>query len=192
MGIKGSTNRQRIIDAADNLFYQRGYNQTSFSDISDITGIPRGNFYYYFKTKQDILGAVVDSRQAQIRHTLDECESQSDDAQQRLIYFIEMLLRNKDMVVQSGCPVGTLCSELAKDDLEDLHVKSVVVFDVFREWLAGQFFKLGYQDNADEKSLDLLARMQGITVIANVYHDKKFLHRAVEELKAQMSNLLKS
>lgn len=51
MGRKGENNRQRIIDAAENLFYRRGYNQTSFQDISDATDIPRGNFYYYYKTK---------------------------------------------------------------------------------------------------------------------------------------------
>ena len=55
MGTKGENNRARIIEAADELFYKRGYNQTSFSDIADITGIPRGNFYYYFKTKEGIL-----------------------------------------------------------------------------------------------------------------------------------------
>ena len=49
MGTKGENNRTRIIEAADQLFYKHGYNQTSFSDIADITGIPRGNFYYYFK-----------------------------------------------------------------------------------------------------------------------------------------------
>ena len=66
MGSKGESNRQRIIDAADALFYQRGYNQTSFQDISDETGIPRGNFYYYFKTKDEILSAVVATRAADI------------------------------------------------------------------------------------------------------------------------------
>ena len=41
MGTKGEGNRQRIIEAADGLFYRRGYNQTSFQDISEATGIPR-------------------------------------------------------------------------------------------------------------------------------------------------------
>ena len=58
MGTKGEGNRQRIVDAADSLFYRRGYNQTSFQDISDATGIRRGNFYYYFKTKYEILESV--------------------------------------------------------------------------------------------------------------------------------------
>ena len=74
MGTKGDNNRTRIIEAADQLFYQRGYNQTSFSDIADITGIPRGNFYYYFKTKDEILAAVVDARVAQYQEALTDCD----------------------------------------------------------------------------------------------------------------------
>ena len=80
MGTKGEGNRQRIIEAADSLFYRRGYNQTSFQDISDATGIPRGNFYYYFKTKDDILNAVVDTRIAELTVMLNNCESATDDA----------------------------------------------------------------------------------------------------------------
>ncbi|MDH5192012.1 MAG: TetR/AcrR family transcriptional regulator, partial [Gammaproteobacteria bacterium] len=55
MGAKGEANRQHIVDVADNLFYQKGYNQTSFTDIAEASEIPRGNFYYYFKTKDEIL-----------------------------------------------------------------------------------------------------------------------------------------
>ena len=45
MGNKGEALRQRIIVAADELFYQQGYENTSFSDIADMIGISRGNFY---------------------------------------------------------------------------------------------------------------------------------------------------
>ena len=85
MGTKGSVNRQRIVDAADHLFYSRGYNQTSFSDISDETGIPRGNFYYYFKTKEDILAAVVETRLSGLRKMLQACEAASSDPKDRLL-----------------------------------------------------------------------------------------------------------
>ena len=91
MGTKGEGNRQRIIEAADSLFYRRGYNQTSFQDISDATGIPRGNFYYYFKTKDDILNAVVDTRIAELTVMLNNCESATDDARERLLLFSNML-----------------------------------------------------------------------------------------------------
>jgi len=75
MGNKGDNNRQRIVEAADQLFYTRGYNQTSFRDISLNTGIPRGNFYYYFKTKDDILNAVIESRVKFYSGMLAQCES---------------------------------------------------------------------------------------------------------------------
>ena len=57
-GAEPST-RDRIVEAADALFYQRGFERTSFADIADSVRLSRGNFYYHFKTKDDILDAVI-------------------------------------------------------------------------------------------------------------------------------------
>ena len=82
MGTKGSVNKQKIVQAADRLFYTRGYNQTSFSDISDETGIPRGNFYYYFKTKEDILSAVVEERVEALETIMTDNEREGTNHEQ--------------------------------------------------------------------------------------------------------------
>ena len=95
MGTKGDGNRQRIVDAADNLFYRRGYNQTSFQDISEATGIPRGNFYYYFKTKDEILDAVLNTRVEQLTGILNRCENQTQNGTERLLLFSNMLEKNR-------------------------------------------------------------------------------------------------
>jgi TetR/AcrR family transcriptional repressor of nem operon len=181
MGTKGEGNRQRIIDAADNLFYRRGYNQTSFQDISDATGIPRGNFYYYFKTKDEILDAVVNSRVADLTIMLNQCESETDDARERLLAFSNMLEFKRDDVVQSGCPFGSLSSELAKGDAE-LHEISRQAFVVLRDWLKRQFKSLGLE-NADNLAMDLLAKMQGTTVLACAFKDAGFIERSHQEIK---------
>jgi len=181
MGTKGEGNRQRIIDAADNLFYRRGYNQTSFQDISDATGIPRGNFYYYFKTKDEILSAVVNSRVAGLSILLNQCESETDDARKRLLLFSDMLDHRRDDVIQSGCPIGSLSSELAKDDTE-LHEVSRQAFVLLRDWIGQQFEALGL-NNADDLAMDLLARMQGVTVMACAFKDVDFVKRSHQEIK---------
>lgn len=181
MGTKGEGNRQRIIDAADDLFYRRGYNQTSFQDISDATGIPRGNFYYYFKTKDDILNAVVNSRNADFSVMLKQCDSATDDARERLLLFSNMLETNRDNVIQSGCPVGSLCSELAKDDA-DLHAMSQQAFVLLRDWVKKQFTSLGVS-NADDLAMDLLAKIQGVTVMACAFKDTAFIKRSHLEIK---------
>ncbi len=49
-----------LIEAAETLFREDGYRQTSVSDIVKKVGVAQGTFYYYFKSKDDILNAVVD------------------------------------------------------------------------------------------------------------------------------------
>ena len=48
------TTRDQIVEAADRLFYRQGYEHTSFADIADAVQISRGNFYYHFKSKDEI------------------------------------------------------------------------------------------------------------------------------------------
>lgn len=63
-----------LITAAESLFRERGYPQTSVNDIVNKVGVAQGTFYYYFKSKDDILNAVVDyyvkSYQRAIEHLL--------------------------------------------------------------------------------------------------------------------------
>ena len=181
MGTKGDGNRRRIIEAADQLFYKRGYNQTSFQDISEATGIPRGNFYYYFKTKDDILGAVIDNRLDALTAMLKQCEAAGGTPLDRLLAFSNILETNRDNVLESGCPVGTLDSELAKDDPQ-LHEKSRQAFSLLRQWLREQFEALG-KANADELAMDLLARIQGVTVLACAFNDGDFIRRSLKDIQ---------
>jgi AcrR family transcriptional regulator len=190
MGTKGDNNRTRIVEAADQLFYKRGYNQTSFSDIAEMTGIPRGNFYYYFKTKDDILAAVVDARVKQYQQVLQQCDSMTDDPRERLLAFADMLDSSKNSILEAGCPVGSLCSELAKDT-EALQSKSREVFEIIREWMGKQFSALGY-DDADDRAMDLLARMQGVSVISCAFKDNDFLQRSLDGVRTWINSLASS
>jgi len=181
MGTKGTNNRLLILQAADHLFHVRGYNQTSFSDISDETGIPRGNFYYYFKTKEDILAAVVDSRVKLFRDMLEQCDMASSDPLERLVAFVKMPLNNEDGLIAYGCPVGSMSAELAKDAPE-LQDKSREVFEVIRDWMAVQFGTMGIKDGA-AKAMDLLARMQGTSIMACTFKDREFLHNSISNIE---------
>jgi len=191
MGTKGSANRQRIVDAADHLFYSRGYNQTSFSDISDETGIPRGNFYYYFKTKEDILAAVVDARLDEFKDMLLSCEKATSDPLQRLHALTQFPLQREAQILQYGCPIGSLSSELVKDqDTEISQIRLTAVFDLLKNWIEQQLSKLGQENRSDEVAKDLLAKMQGIIIIANVYKDAKFLHRGIRDIQSWLNQTL--
>src|SRR5919106_741068 len=106
--------RDHIVEAADRLFYRRGYEHTSFSDIADVVQISRGNFYYHFKTKDEILEAVINARLADTRGMLDQWEIEGKTPADRIKSFINIMIANRADIKRYGCPVGTLCSELAK------------------------------------------------------------------------------
>lgn len=181
--------RRTIVDAANNLFYQRGYNQTSFTDIAEAANIPRGNFYYYFKSKDDILGAVIDARAERIREMLASWDAQVKDPAQRLNRFAQMVRNSEKEVVRYGCPMGSLNIELGKAQ-PVLKAKAKKMFDLFRDWLATQIAALGHK-NATELALSLLGRAQGIAVIAHVYADRNYLRHQLNELDAWIAALKK-
>lgn len=180
--------RELIVRAADALFYQRGFEKTSFADIADEVGISRGNFYYHFKTKDDILSAVIALRAAKTQAMLDAWARKAKTPAQRLECFAQMLVHNRKDIQRYGCPVGTLCAELSKLDHPaqgDAHM----IFDQFRRWLREQFEALGHTADADALAMHLLARSQGIAALANAFHDEAFIRHEVALIDAWLHTL---
>ena len=173
------TTRDHIIEAADELFYRRGFDHTSFSDIADVVQISRGNFYYHFRTKDEILDAVINVRLANTENMLSLWETDGETPVERIRSFIHILITNREKIKQYGCPVGTLCSELAKLDHPSQDEASTL-FSLFRTWLGRQFFLLGREKDADELAMHLLARSQGVATLANAFQDERFIRREVE------------
>jgi TetR/AcrR family transcriptional repressor of nem operon len=172
------TTRENIVDAADHLFYRRGYDYTSFSDIADDVRISRGNFYYHFKTKDEILDAVIDVRLANTAKMLEQWERAGKDPADRIRSFIHMLVANRADIKRYGCPVGTLCTELAKLNHAS-QGEANKLFTLFRTWLRRQFTELGRAHDADALTMHLLARSQGVATLANAFRDDKFIRHEV-------------
>ena len=188
MTSKSERTRQRISNVANQLLYRKGYNRTSFTDVVEEADVPRGNIYYYFKTKDDILKAVIGQRLETISTMLAEWDRTIPEPLDKLQRFVRIMYDSSPALLRSGCPMGSLTIELAKEQL-DLKEQVKQVFDLFQRWLAAQFVELGYPQEARELSLQLLARGQGIIVVSQVYQDPGFLQRGTEELKRWLEEL---
>jgi AcrR family transcriptional regulator len=178
-----ATTREHIVAAADRLFYRHGYEHTSFSDIADAVRISRGNFYYYFKTKDEILDAVIEARLAVTQAMLDGWEAEGDGPAERILSFIHMLIANRADIKRYGCPVGTLCTELAKLN-HPSQPEANRLFTLFRSWLRRQLALLGREADADDLAMHLLARSQGVATLAAAFHDEKFIREEVAQMEA--------
>jgi TetR/AcrR family transcriptional regulator, transcriptional repressor for nem operon len=180
------TTRDQIVEAADQLFYHRGYEHTSFSDIADVVQISRGNFYYHFKTKDEILDAVIGHRLADTESMLKQWEADGDHPADRIRSFIHILIANQAKIMRYGCPVGTLCAELAKLNHAS-RAEANKLFTLFRDWLSRQFTLLGRKADADALAMHLLARSQGVATLASAFHDEKFIEQEVRQMCAWLS-----
>lgn len=179
--MRDKTTRGHIVEAADRLFYRQGYEHTSFSDIAELVQISRGNFYHHFKSKDEILAAVIELRLANTRAMLQRWEAASEAPADRVRSFIDILVVNRGDIQRYGCPVGTLTGELAK--LGHLaQGEANELFTLFRTWLRRQFTLLGRKADADALAMHLLARSQGVATLANAFHDEKFIRQEVRLL----------
>jgi len=52
--------KSEILDAAQKLFIEKGYNKTTVIDILNVHGLSKGVFYYYFKSKEEVMDAIID------------------------------------------------------------------------------------------------------------------------------------
>lgn len=175
--------RRQILEAADRLFYERGFEATSFADIATAVGLSRGNFYYHFKTKDEILGAVIELRVATTQAMLDEWEAGSPSPRERIRSFVRVLIMNRAKIIAHGCPVGTLCGELAKLE-HAARDDAARLFTLFRDWIASQFAALGREADADALALHVLMRSQGVAALATAFGQEDFIRREVDDMDA--------
>ena len=175
------TTRDQIVEAADQLFYRQGFEHTSFADIANTVKISRGNFYYHFKSKDEILDATIERRLADTRTMLDRWEVEGAGPADRIRSFVDILLANRPDIERYGCPVGTLCTELAKLG-HPARPEANQLFSLFRVWLRRQFMLLGLKKDADRLALHLLARSQGVATLAACLNDEKFVDQEVRQM----------
>jgi AcrR family transcriptional regulator len=171
--------RDQIVEAADGLFYRNGFDNTSFADIADAVQISRGNFYYHFKSKDEILHAVIGMRLINTEAMLAKWEREGEGPADRIRSFIHILIENRVYIKAYGCPVGTLSTELAKMNHAS-QADANKLFALFRAWLRRQFTLLGHETDADALAMHLLARSQGVATLANAFRDEKFIRNEAQ------------
>ena len=179
--------RERLVAAATQLLHQQGTERTTLADIATVADVPVGNVYYYFKTKDDIIAAVIEAHMRQITTTLAAIDSQHQSPRSRLKALVREFGAQSELVAQYGCPFGSLCSELDKR----ARAPGLAVAELMRlpiEWAETQFRALGRED-AHDLAFDLLAAYEGSALLANTLRDPSVLASAARRLDRWIDTL---
>ncbi len=112
--------RNEIIETASRLFAQKGYDKCSVNDILTAIGIAKGTFYHYFKSKEEVLDAVVGQATELIRDRVSEVVKREDLAPDEMILQIFLSMR-----IEKEMTDGIL-DEIHKSENALFHQKSLV------------------------------------------------------------------
>ena len=183
---KSPGKRERLIESARALIHEQGAHRTTLAEIAERAEVPLGNVYYYFKSKDELIGAVLSSYKEQAAALTEEFERHRSP-QARLKALIHNWSDMGEAVARHGCPMGTLCAELDKDeggrDRDAAAVMAIII-----DWAEDQFRQLGRRD-ARDLAMALFAGIQGAALLANTFRDRTILTRQGHHLERWIDTL---
>jgi AcrR family transcriptional regulator len=172
--------RERLIESARALLHEQGVSRTTIAEVAERAQVPPGNVYYYFKTKDELVGAVLDTYAAEAARLIAAFERRATP-QARLKALVRTWDEMRDAVARHGCPMGTLCSELDKGE-SGLDHQGAGVLRLIVDWAEGQFRQLGRPD-ARDLALALFSGIQGAALLANTFRDPEILRGQTRHLE---------
>jgi AcrR family transcriptional regulator len=184
--------RDRIIQAAMELFWRKGYGSTSIADILETAKVNSGSLYYYFKGKQELLVAVLEAYRDGIGPML--LEPSWGEIGDPIDKVFALLGTYRRLLVETdcfyGCPIGSLALELHEPDPE---VRELIAAN-FMGWtdaVRGCLDQAGLDNATDTKALAelILTIMEGAVMQTRTYRDIGHYDRAVGQLRSYLDCL---
>jgi AcrR family transcriptional regulator len=191
----GKDTRGRIIEAARELFWLKGYGSTSIADILSRSQVNSGSLYHFFPGKQDLLVAVLEAYRDGIGPMLLEpaWAGVSDPVDK----VFALLAKYRSLIVETecayGCPIGSLALELHEADPA---VRRLLAQN-FERWVEAVVSSLEeardrFPAGTDLRALAELALtvMEGGVMQARTHRDVGHFDRSVAQLRAYFDTLV--
>ncbi len=162
---KGIERRDQIIEAAERLFYEKGYEQTSVQDVLDALSLSKGGFYHYFQSKIELLEAVCRRQSVRDAEEMTAAVAQKEGAVAKLNTLLQYcgLLRRDRMdfallVLRVGYLGGSL--QLRACLREGLMEAALPMMrEIILEGMAENVFFTRFPDDIGELILQLFANI---------------------------------
>src|SRR5712664_4815964 len=185
----GRSTREAIIEAPSRVIHVHGYNHTSLDDVLRESGAGKGNFYYHFKSKEELGYAILDQIIASfLERTLEPCFADPEGrALSQIRCFIDRVLEaQRESNCVGGCPLGNLASELS-DVHEGFRARLASVFTAWRARLTTALVEAQARGEVvaacrpEPVAHFLVAGLEGAILLTKVSKDIGVLEQCVSE-----------
>jgi len=191
------TTQNKIIEKAEKLLWQQGYEGTSLNDVVGKAGVSKGAFFHYYPSKQAISQDVINKyAREQLTAPLQKHLDAAETVKAGLINWVSDFFEGfKGQNFKGGCLLGNMALELSDQN------------DAAREVIKAHFLELeniiasSLKPLADEGKLYmeprqlarlLLSSMQGATMMSKVHKDKNRAGREFQAIAQLIDSAIKS
>ena len=164
--------REKIIQISSDLFHKYGYNSVGLSAILKEVGLPKGSFYYYFSSKEDLLIEVI---RYFINETIGIFNSFPKTIKGLFEFFDAYFKRFESFGYTRGCPIGNLALELS--DVNDNARQCIISWVQFLETEIEQILIKERFDAGEAAKLAsfIVAAFEGVILKVKIEKSKKSL-----------------
>ena len=177
--MKKTTTREKLINSAHKLFYEKGYNATSIDDILKDAGLNKGSLYHLFKSKKELLLAVINER---IEYNFAKKYKDIAMAKNPLEFLKQKLIATDDFDFKHGCMLNNLIQEMSPVD-KDI---AKALLKVYNDLEYYYFLSIRNKDMDDKEKQSLakmiLATVEGAITAAKAAQDKAPYIKIIEQL----------
>lgn len=168
-----------ILDAADELFFQKGFDGTSTNDILEKVGIARGTLYHHFKSKEDIMDALIN------RYKVRMLDAAQEIAANKSIPVVERIIQVVMALNISGGSSAEIMDHIHKPQNALMHQKiQRVIISGMTPILAGMIGE-GIEQGLFNTPFPYEC-MEMVVIYANTVFDDNYVEMTNEELAARM------
>jgi TetR/AcrR family transcriptional regulator, transcriptional repressor for nem operon len=195
VGTLEMSRKEQILEAATRLMAVQGYHRTALNDVLRESGAGKGNFYHYFRSKEDLGYAILDRLLERFElRTLTPIfgDAARDPLTQVETFLDEILATQRALNCIGGCPIGNLATELA-DAHEGFRRRLAAGFERWRQCLAGALARaqelgaLALDVAPDALARFLVAGIEGAILLTKVQKDIQVMEHCVAELRRHLA-----
>lgn len=184
-----------MIETARQLFLAKGYEATGVAEILRECGVNSGSLYYFFKTKEDLLLAVLDLYLEKLRPwVVDPIFERVSDPIERVFALLDGYRMMLTMTgCKQGCPIGNLAIEMSEksDGARDKIAQNFVNWcKVIEECLNAARTRLPESVNRPQLATFILTVMEGAVMQARAFRSLAPYDQSISMLKQLFDRLL--
>lgn len=179
--------RKSMVDGAKVLLAQRGLHATSFSEVLNATGAPRGSIYHHFpEGKEQLIAAAVDQAGRDLMDALERCAGATPEGVVKHFFAIW-----RAVLSRSNCEAG--CAVLAvtvATNSSELLAHASAVFLICRERLASLLEQGGLESAAASRfAVMLIAAAEGAVVLSRADRSLEPLEIVAQQLLGDVRSM---